>query len=99
MAFIHVKRAVLFLGVSMSLNVSAAPTSADVEVIPGPGLPSLESLGLTSADLFRMSTGSTYRVDIDEQVHGVTNYIIIKSRQCSRGAYFLDQACSHHLPR
>ena len=71
MAFIHLKRAVIFLGVCMSLDVSvAAPTASAVEVIPGPGLPSLESLGLTSADLFRLSTGSTYRVDIDDQVHG-----------------------------
>ena len=70
MAFIQLKRAAILLCVSMALSVPAAPTAGTVEVIPGPGLPSLESLGLTSADLFRMSTGSTYRVDIDDQVHG-----------------------------
>jgi len=38
-------------------SVTAMPTPGEaastvVEVIPGPGLPSLESLGITSADLF-----------------------------------------------
>ncbi|CAA7266214.1 unnamed protein product [Cyclocybe aegerita] len=44
-----------FLCVLASLgNVAALPTADNaVEVIPGPGLPSLVSLGLTSADLFK----------------------------------------------
>jgi hypothetical protein len=34
--------------------VGAMPTEEDCpEVVPGPGLPSLESLGLTSADLYK----------------------------------------------
>ena len=35
-----------------------AATSSVPEVIPGPGLPSLESLGLTSADLYAMGPPS-----------------------------------------
>ena len=48
----------LCIVVGLISNVAALP-AADVEartdyptVIPGPGLPSLESLGLTSADLY-----------------------------------------------
>lgn len=34
-------------------SVTAAPTASNaIQVIPGPGLPSLESLGITSSDLF-----------------------------------------------
>ncbi|KIJ51549.1 hypothetical protein M422DRAFT_244710 [Sphaerobolus stellatus SS14] len=40
----------------INLNVIASPVDNVVEVIPGPGLPSLESLGLTSAALFKKSS-------------------------------------------
>ena len=70
MAFIQLKRVAILLCVSMALSVPAAPTAGTVEVIPGPGLPSLESLGLTSADLFRISAASTFEVHINK-AHGV----------------------------
>jgi hypothetical protein len=48
----------LFLAVAALQAVSAGPLNARVaevqEVIPGPGLPSLESLGLTSAELYSL---------------------------------------------
>lgn len=45
----------IVLGLLASVtNVAALPNAPNVvEVIPGPGLPSLASLGLTSADLFK----------------------------------------------
>jgi hypothetical protein len=45
------------LGLASLQGVMAAPT-AEVypEVIPGPGLPSLAELGLTSAQLYQMGT-------------------------------------------
>ena len=51
-------RIALMVG-SMTLNHVAAMPSGDVkrdypDVIPGPGLPSLASLGLTSAQLYEM---------------------------------------------
>ncbi|KAJ3507215.1 hypothetical protein NLJ89_g6434 [Agrocybe chaxingu] len=46
--------AVLLCVLASLSNVAALPTAENaVEVIPGPGLPSLASLGLTSADLFK----------------------------------------------
>ncbi|PPQ94358.1 hypothetical protein CVT25_000686 [Psilocybe cyanescens] len=54
MLSIKIKTNVLVLCLSlMSWNAVASPTQGFAEVIPGPGLPSLESLGLTSADLYR----------------------------------------------
>ncbi|KAF9564235.1 hypothetical protein CPC08DRAFT_789407 [Agrocybe pediades] len=56
MSFIQLKRSTLLLCATLAVQVSAAPAAdATVEIIPGPGLPSLQSLGLTSADIFRMS--------------------------------------------
>ncbi|CAA7266216.1 unnamed protein product [Cyclocybe aegerita] len=46
--------AALLCALASLSNVAALPTADNaVEVIPGPGLPSLASLGLTSADLFK----------------------------------------------
>ena len=52
------KQASAFL-LALATTASAAPTVADVrselpEIIPGPGLPSLESLGLNSTYLYSL---------------------------------------------
>jgi hypothetical protein len=49
--------AVLFITFTVLGAISATPLMARddlLEVIPGPGLPSLESLGVTSAELYAM---------------------------------------------
>ena len=51
--FIKLTFAGLIFGALSSTLVAAYP--AALEVVPGPGLPSLESLGLTSADLYTIS--------------------------------------------
>lgn len=46
--------AYLILGL-LSVASAAPPVSGNYpEVIPGPGLPSLESLGITSAELYQL---------------------------------------------
>jgi hypothetical protein len=45
----------LLVALAFASNVAAVPTAETYpEVIPGPGIPSLASLGLTSADLYKM---------------------------------------------
>jgi hypothetical protein len=47
----------VILSLALATAVTAAPKARDYpEVIPGPGLPSLASLNLTSAQLYEMRT-------------------------------------------
>ncbi|KAF9564236.1 hypothetical protein CPC08DRAFT_705406 [Agrocybe pediades] len=55
MSFTQLKRTAILFCAAMVVQVSAVPTADTVEIIPGPGVPSLQSLGLTSAEIFRMS--------------------------------------------
>ncbi|KIJ64457.1 hypothetical protein HYDPIDRAFT_40205 [Hydnomerulius pinastri MD-312] len=61
-------KAILYAALLCALTSGVA---AAVEVIPGPGLPSLESLGLTSEELFAKGPPATKRGEVEKRYTNV----------------------------